>query len=140
LTTAVIARVVADQRVRFLLAGAAGAALYYLLFSLGWLACGARVPYPLLALATGTACAVLTYPLYRHLVFRATGPSLRGFWRFYVVCLWSLAVSLGGLSVLVEAVGLHVLLAQALVVVGGPVVNYQVSRLWAFRRREPRGA
>jgi putative flippase GtrA len=132
----VFARVVSDQRVRFLLAGAAGAALYYLLFSLGWLAFGARVPYPLLAVATGTACAALTYPLYRHLVFRASGPSLRGFWRFYAVCLWSLAVNLAGLSVLVETVGLPVLLAQALVVVGGPVVNYQISRVWAFRRRD----
>lgn len=135
-TTSVIDRVTADRRVRYLAAGGFGALLYYVLFSGGWLACGATVPYPLIAVATSTLCAVATYPIYRVLVFRADGPVLSGFLRFYVLCLGALAVNLGGLSALVELIGLHVLLAQAIVVIGGPVINYQLGRRWAFRRKE----
>ncbi|BFU46427.1 GtrA family protein [Krasilnikovia sp. MM14-A1004] len=133
MTASVIVRVAADQRVRYLAAGGAGALLYYVLFSVGWLAVGRSVPYLVIAVVVSTICAVGTYPIYRLLVFRAGGPVLRGFLRFYVLCLGSLMWTLFGLSLLVEVVGLHVLLAQAIVVITGPVVNYQAGRLWAFR-------
>jgi putative flippase GtrA len=135
LATSILVRASADRRVRYLAAGGLGALLSYLLFSAGWLAWGSTVPYLLIAVATSTACAVATYPIYRVLVFAARGPVLSGFLRFYVLCLGALAFNLGGLSVLVEVAGLHVLAAQAVVVVAGPLINYQLNRLWAFRGR-----
>jgi putative flippase GtrA len=136
LTAPVLVRIAADRRVRYLAAGGFGALLYYLLFTAGWLLWGSTVPYLVTAAATSTVCAVVTYPVYRTLVFRADAAGLAGFLRFYALCLGALAFSLGGLTVLVELAGLHVLLAQAVIVLAGPLINYQLGRLWAFRRRE----
>ncbi|GGK08746.1 hypothetical protein GCM10010123_43260 [Pilimelia anulata] len=140
ITAATLARLAADQRVRYLLAGGLSAAVYYLLFTAGWLAAGRWLPYPALAVATCTATALVTYPLYRRGVFRADGPIVAGFLRFYAVCLWALLFGVAGLALLVEVLGVHVLVAQAAVLVAGPAINYRLGRGWAFRRREVRGA
>jgi hypothetical protein len=49
-----------------------------------------------------------------------------------------LTLTLVGLPILVEWVGLPVLLAQAIVVFVNPLVNYQLMRFWAFRHRGER--
>jgi putative flippase GtrA len=136
----VLARLAGDQRVRYVFAGGVGAAVYYGLFTAGWLTVSRWVPYLLIAALASTLTAILTYPIYRSVVFRATGPVLAGFLRFYVVCLWALIFSLGGLWTLVEVAGLHPLPAQAIIITLGPLINYQAGRLWAFRRREERHA
>ncbi|MFI5497048.1 GtrA family protein [Actinoplanes sp. NPDC051859] len=128
-----LARLAEDRRVRYVGAGGISAAVYYGLFAAGWLALGNRVPYLVVAAVTSTLTAILTYPIYRAFVFRATGPVLTGFLRFYVVCVWALLFSLGGLWTLVDVAGLPVLLAQAIVITLGPLINYQAGRLWAFR-------
>jgi putative flippase GtrA len=133
-SSTVLARVAADQRVRYLFAGGVGAACYYGLFAAGWLAAGRAVPYLVLTALASTLTAVATYPIYRHLVFRATGPWLAGFLKFYVICLWALGFNLAGMWVLVTVLRLHPLIGQAIVITVGPVINYQASRLWAFRR------
>ena len=79
--------------------------------------------------------AVVIYPVNRLVVFRAGGPWLAGFLRFYVLSVWALLFTLGGLPLLVEVGHLNVLLAQAIVIVVSAVLNYQISRLWVFRRR-----
>lgn len=121
---------------RYVFAGSLGAGVYYVLFSLGWLALARWVPYLVLAVAASTMTAIITYPVYRNVVFRTGGPILRGFLRFYVVCLWAMFFNVAGLAALVELVRLPVLVAQAIVLVVGPVINYQAGRLWAFRQRE----
>ncbi|MFG1609398.1 GtrA family protein [Actinoplanes sp. NPDC049265] len=131
--TSVVRRLVDDRRVRYLAAGGFSAVLYYAVFAAGWLALGRVVPYLVLAVVTGTLCAVVTYPVYRCLVFQTGGPVLAGFLRFYALCLWSLLFGIGGLWALVELAGLHVLLAQAVIMLLGPLINYQAGRLWAFR-------
>ena len=124
-----------DRRVRYVVAGSVGAVVYYGLFSAGWLLLGGRVSYLLVAVVANLVNAVGTYPLYRRLVFRQSGPWLAGLLRFYLICLWSLVLSLAGLPLLVELAGLHVLLAQALIIIGTPLINYQLHRFWAFRER-----
>ncbi|MCA2217895.1 GtrA family protein [Jidongwangia harbinensis] len=128
-----LAALAADRRVRYVFAGSTGALLFYALFTVGWLTVSRWVPYLVIATVASTLTAIGTYPLYRSVVFRATGPLLAGFLRFYLVCLWALVFSLGGLWALVEVGGLHPLLAQAVIIVLGPLINYQASRLWAFR-------
>ena len=133
-----VGRILVDRRVRYLLSGGASAALYYGCFSAGWLLSHGHVPYLLLALVSNVVTALLTYPLYRRTFGPYDGPWLHGFSRFYVICLWSLAFNVGGLPLLIEVFGVPVLLAQFVLIVAGPVVNYQLLRVWAFRSRRHR--
>jgi putative flippase GtrA len=123
----------ADRRVRYLLVGGVAAAVFYGVFSGGWVLLHGRVPYLVMVLVANLVTAVSTYPLYRRQVFASTGPWLRGFLRFYVVCFGSLVFNLVSLPLLVEVAHLPVLLAQAIVIVVIPLVNYQVNRCWTFR-------
>jgi putative flippase GtrA len=132
----VLARLLGDQRVRYVFVGGISAVLYYGLFTAGWVTLSRWVPYVLIAVVSSTLTAIATYPLYRRIVFRTTGPLLAGFLRFYVVCVWAMVFSIGGLSFLVEIAGLHPLLAQAIIIALGPLINYQAGKLWAFRQPE----
>ena len=132
----VLARIAADQRARYVVAGGLGAVVYYGLFALGWLTLSRWVPYPAVSAGASTLTAIITYPVYRYVVFRTGGGILAGFLRFYVVCLWAMVFSVGGLWTLVEVAGLHPLAGQAIVIALGPLINYQIGRLWAFRSRE----
>ncbi len=131
-----LARIAADQRARYVVAGGLGAVVYYGLFALGWLTVSRWVPYPAVSVVASTLTAIITYPVYRCVVFRTGGGVLAGFLRFNVVCLWAMVLSVGGLWTQVEVAGLHPLAAQAIVIVLGPLINYQIGRLWAFRRPE----
>lgn len=130
-----LSRLIGDRRVRYLLVGAVSALVYYAIFSVGWLALGHRIPYLLMAVTANVCTAVVTYPLYRREVFQYTGSWLPGFLRFYATCLWALAVSLVGLPLLVELGHLPVLIAQAIIILVSPLINYQIHRFWAFRER-----
>jgi putative flippase GtrA len=128
-----VAAVSRDRRVRYVAAGGVSAVVYYALFSAGWLLVPHRLPYLAIAFVCSSATAVLTYPIYRCVVFQAGGGLVAGFLRFYALCLWAMLFSLTGLWALVEAAGLNVLFAQAVIIVLGPLINYQAARLWAFR-------
>jgi putative flippase GtrA len=130
-----IARLADDRRVRYIATGGLSSVVYYLLFAAGWLTLSHWIPYLVIAVLSSTLTAIVTYPVYRSVVFRTGGPVISGFLRFYVVCVWAMAFNLGGLWLLVDVAGLHVLIAQAIVIVLGPLINYQASRLWAFRPR-----
>jgi putative flippase GtrA len=125
-----------DRRVRYLCAGGVAAAVFYGCFAGGWLLSGGRVPYLLMAVIANTVTAVVTYPLYRTVVFRAGGPWLAGFARFYLICFGSLVFTIVGLPALVEIGRVPVLVAQAILVIVVPLVNYQVNRFWTFRHRD----
>ena len=125
---------------RYLAAGAVSATVYYILFTIGWLAGGGTIPYLICALLAHFVTAILTYPLYRRGVWQAPGQGLRGFLKFYAVGLVAMTFTLVGLPVLIEWVGLPVLLAQAIIVFVNPLVNYQLMRFWAFRHRGERPA
>ena len=131
-----VRRILRDRRVRYLFAGGVAAAVFYGCFAGGWLLSGGQVPYLLMAVVANVVTAIVTYPLYRTVVFRTGGPWLAGFARFYIICFGSLAFTLVGLPTLVEVGHLPVLLAQAILIVVVPLVNYQVNRYWTFRHRE----
>ena len=128
-------RIAADRRVRYLFAGGVGAVTYYTLFTVGWLLWSRWVPYLIMVVICNVLTAIITFPIYRHTVFQFAGRWLPAFLRFYVSCLWALVFALTGLPLLVEVVGLHVLLATAIIIVLVPLVNYQIQRFWAFRER-----
>lgn len=128
--------VLGDRRVRYVLAGGVAAVVYYGVFAGGWLLFGGWIPYLAMTVVANLATAISTYPLYRTVVFRVGGPWVSGFFKFYAVSLWSLFFTLGGMAALVEVVRLPVLVAQAILVVVGPLINYQMNRMWTFRARK----
>lgn len=128
-----IRALLADRRIRYLFAGGVAAALYYAAFAAAWVLLRTWLPYLAVAVLASFVTALPTYQIYRRLVFRVDGPWWAGFGRFYLLSIGSLLVITVGLPLLVELVHLHVLLAQAVVIVGSPLVNYQLGRLWAFR-------
>jgi putative flippase GtrA len=128
--------VLRDRRVRYLFVGGVSAVVYYGTFSAGWLLSGRHIPYLAMTLIANFVTAVLTYPLYRRGVFRFDGPWLSGFVRFYMVCLWALVFAFVALPLLIEVAHVPVLIAQAIVIVVGPVINYQIIKYWAFRHRK----
>jgi putative flippase GtrA len=132
---ATVRRLLADRRVRYVIAGGLSAAIYYAAFTGLWLAGREQIPYLAVAVLANLFTAVVIYPVNRLVVFRAAGSWLAGFLRFYVLSLWALLVNLGGLSLLVEVGRLNVLVAQAIVIVVSSVINYQISRVWVFRCR-----
>ena len=124
-----------DRRIRYLVVGGIAAAVFYAIFTAGWLLLSHRIPYLLMVLIANVATAILTYPLYRTGVFQSTGPYLAGFLRFYTICFWNLVLAFIVLPLLVEVFHLHVLVSTAIMLVLVPVLNYQVAKLWAFRHR-----
>ncbi|WP_432981624.1 GtrA family protein [Dactylosporangium sp. CA-233914] len=132
--TATVERVLSDRRVRYVAVGAVSSAAYYALFTAIYLTTRNHLHYLAIPVLANFGCALITYPLQRHWVFQSKGPVLSGFLKFYVVCLWALVFTYAGLPALVELAHAPVLLAQAILIVTAPLINYQLSKLWAFRR------
>jgi putative flippase GtrA len=130
----VIGRLAADRRIRYLATGAVSAAVFYGTFAGLWLVAKSWLPYLAAVLIGNVVTALVTYPVFR-LVFDASGRWVSGFFRFYLVTLWGLAFNLLGLPFLVEVVHLNVLLAEAIVILANPLINYQIHRYWTFRPR-----
>lgn len=123
-----------DRRVRFVATGGLAAVVSYTIFAVGWLLTSRWMPYLVLTAVTNLLTAVVMYPVYRRAVFGFSGPWLSGFLRFYTVFLWGLVVALFGMPLMVEVLHLHVLIAIAIAIAAGPLLSYQLHKLWAFRR------
>ncbi|MGI5245974.1 GtrA family protein [Dactylosporangium sp. CA-139066] len=132
--TTTVERVLADRRVRYVAVGGVSSAVYYALFTAIYLSTRHHLHYLAVPVLANLGCAIVTYPLQRRWVFQAKGPVLAGFLKFYVICLWALLFTYAGLPLLVELARVPVLVAQALLIVTAPLINYQLSRFWAFRR------
>ncbi|GAA2329213.1 GtrA family protein [Dactylosporangium salmoneum] len=127
-------RFLADRRVRYVAVGGFSSAVYYALFAALYLTTRHHLHYLALPVLANLGCAIATYPLQRRWVFVSKGPVLSGFLKFYVICLWAMLFTYAGLPLLVELAGVPVLVAQAVLIVTAPLVNYQLSKSWAFRR------
>jgi len=124
-----------DRRVRYVVVGGISSVAYYTFFAVIYLLTRDHgVHYLVVPFFANLLCALVTYPLQRKYVFQAKGPVVAGFLKFYVICLWALAFTLIGLPPLVEWAGIPVLVASAILIVVAPLINYQLSKLWAFRR------
>jgi putative flippase GtrA len=126
------ARVLADHRFRYLLVGGSTSVVYFGLFWLGWHLLQGTVPYLGVTAMANFGTALLAYPAYRTFVFGADTTWLRGFWKFYAVYSVGLAVSLVGMPLLIEVLGVPVLLAQAVLIIVVPLASYLLHRFWTF--------
>ncbi|MFI5915602.1 GtrA family protein [Dactylosporangium sp. NPDC051541] len=132
--TTTVERFLSDRRVRYVAVGAISSAVYYALFTAIYLTTRTHLHYLAIPILANLGCAFATYPLQRHWVFQSKGPLVAGFLKFYVICLWALLFTYAGLPLLVELANIPVLPAQAILIVTAPLINYQLSKWWAFRR------
>ena len=133
-----MARLLGDQRVRFLLVGAVNTVVAYVLFAAltSWVFGDAPLGYLLSLVVSYAVAIVLAFILYRRIVYRVTGNVVIDFVRFLGVYAVTISINLVALPVLVEVLHLPVLLAQALVVVAATIISFFGHREFSFRRPE----
>ena len=131
-------RVVRDQRVAFLVVGAANTVIGISWFAVFLVTVGQVWGQPwgyLASLACSHVLSVLcAFVLYRFVVFRVRGHVLADLWRFETVYLSALAVNFVMLPLLVEIAGLPVLLAQAMIVLLTSVISWVGHKHFSFQR------
>jgi putative flippase GtrA len=129
-------RLLADQKVRFLIVGAVNTAVGYAVFALVYwfVLSDVRLGY-LVSLAVSYAVAIsLAFVLYRRFVFRVTGRVVRDFVAFVGVYAVAIGTNALLLPLLVEVLGVHPLLAQAVALVVTTLISYFGHREVSFRR------
>lgn len=131
---ALIRRLAADQRVRYLFVGGVNTVIGYGLFSLAQFTIGHVVTYFGSVLIGHLLTSVLAFTLYRRLVFRVKGNLVVDFLRFQSVYLLPLAANLLALPILVSALHWNVYLAQATIVVLTTIVSFLGHKYFSFRR------
>lgn len=123
-----------EQGLRYLLVGGFNTVFGYGLFALLLYLADDRVHYLVILVAATIVAVLVAFVGYRYVVFRVRGNVLGDFARFSVVYAVALAVNIVALPVLVEGLGVPVLLAQAVVVMGTVVASFFAHRSFSFRR------
>lgn len=127
-------RLIADQRVLFVLVGAANTVFSTALFAaLSW-SLGQDVPSAVSLFIAWVVSLVLVFNVYRHLVFRVKGHVLRDFLRFVGVNAVSFLINAGALTLLVDVAGLPAIPTQIAITFIVVVVNYLGHKYFSFRR------
>lgn len=136
-----IARLIADQRVRFLAVGGVNTVLGYAIYAALAQWVFAHVPFGyLIALVISYAISItVAFVLYRRFVFVVKGNVLIDFLRFVGVYAVSILANAVALPLLVEFGGLNPLLAQAIVLVVTTLISFVGHKYFSFRRK-PGGA
>ncbi|WP_268249356.1 GtrA family protein [Planobispora rosea] len=126
--------VLRGHRTTYLVGGVMTMMLYLSFLALALPIFESSVPYIVLVAISHLLALVIVYPWYRLVVFRVSeGSWTSGFLRFYLVSSSFLAVSVIGLPILVEIMGVSVLAAQSLVIPMSTVLAYLINRSWTFR-------
>jgi len=134
-------RLIRDQRIAFLLVGAANTAIGYLLFvAFDFLvgrpvtpSIGASAASVVTLLCAHVVATLIAFVLHRNLVFRVRGHILRDFVRFQAVYVVTFSINLVVLPLLVLA-GIPTLLAQLLITVVTVIVSWFGHKYFSFRR------
>ena len=138
-TSRPFARLLADQRVRFLMVGGFNTVFGYGLFA-GFYYLGLQhVAYGYLwSLVLSYAISILVaFVLYRRFVFKVTGRVVRDFIGFVGVNGVAIVVNFLALPLLVEVAGFPPLIAQGVILVVTVLISYFGHREVSFRRPKP---
>lgn len=137
---AAIARLLRDERVRFVIVGGVNTIVQFGLFAI--FDQGDRSPVRYLGSLYGSyaIAVVIAFFLHRRFTFRATGNGrpVIDFLRFASVYVVSLAINTALLPLLVEAAHLAPLVAQAIATVITVLLSYFGHKYFSFHRRTPR--
>lgn len=133
------ARLIADQKIRFLLFGGINTVMGYSVYSALtlWVFHEVRFGYVLSLLCAYAVSIVVAFLLYRRFVFVVVGNVVQDFLRFVVVNLAAISTNLALLPTLVELGGLPPLVAQALVLLVTTLGSFFGHRMFSFRRDQP---
>jgi len=131
-----IRRLLADERVRFVLVGGTNTVVGFGLFVVFELTIGRSLGYLVSLYLSYLIAVALAFVLHRRFTFRVsgTGKVLIDFVRFAGVYVVTLVINTAALPLLVELVGFVPVVAQAIVVVVTTVVSYFGHRFFSFRR------
>lgn len=122
-----------DRRMRYLLVGGFNTVVGYSVFALLYWALNPWVHYLVLAVMSHFLAVINSFLTQRQWVFRDRGPRWPAFVRFNLTTLSALAFGLVAMAVLVDLLGVHPLLAQALVILLSSVGLYLLHRRYTFR-------
>lgn len=131
-----LTRLLADQRVSFLMVGATNTLVGFATFSALtiWVFHDVHLGY-LLSLAISYAIGIsLAFVLYRRFVFKVRGYFIRDFARFTSVYLVAIAVNTAALPLLVEVLALHPLIAQTFILLATTLLSFFGHKRFSFRR------
>lgn len=133
----VFARLLEDERVRFLIFGGINTVIGYGLFALFELFLGKYIGYLGSLYVSYALATILAFYLHRRFTFRAStsGKVVVDFLRFQSVYVVSLLVNTAALPLLVEWFGLKPLVAQAVIVVITTAISYVGHKWFSFRRK-----
>lgn len=126
-----------SQRLRFIVIGLGNTLAGYLLFWGVYSLLVPTLPYTGVAVITHVAAVTVSFVCQRVLVFRSQSCWWREYLRFHLAHLGLLLAALGLLTLLVEKVGWHPLLAQAVVSSAIAVSSYVVHTCFTFRQSRP---
>ena len=122
----------ADQRVRFLVIGACNTAFGYGAFVVLYALLDGHVHYLAIAVLAHACAVIVAFAAHKMLVFRSCGHWLPEFMRYNISLLMGLGAGLVGLWVLVSMLGVHPILAQAVVTVLVVILNYLLHSRFSF--------
>lgn len=133
----VLARLLEDERVRFLIFGGINTVIGYGLFALFELFLGKYIGYLGSLYVSYALATILAFYLHRRFTFRAStsGKVVVDLLRFQSVYVVSLLVNTAALPLLVEWFGLKPLVAQAVIVVITTAISYVGHKWFSFRRK-----
>lgn len=124
-----------NRELRFLVVGGWNTGFGYLAFvALYWLL-AARLHYLAIATASHFLAVTQSFVSQRQLVFHAAGPWMPQYLRFNVASLATLGGSLCLLFVLVDKLGLHVLVSQAVTTAVVVVASYLLHKHYSFKAK-----
>lgn len=125
-----------SQKARFLFLGAWNTLFGFGVFALGYVWLKDDLHYLVIATIAHAIAVLNAFVLQRQFVFQDRGPALPAFIRFNVATTISLLFSLAGMALLVDGVGLHPIVSQALVTLLSVIGIYVLHRHYTFRQHD----
>lgn len=109
----------------------------YSVFAIAVMLLSGSIHYIFILLGAYGVAMAAAYTLHRKFVFRVTGRGVRDFPRFAAIHVWAILLNIGLLPLFVEVIGIHVLVAQWLVVIIVASGTYLGHKYFTFRRHGP---
>lgn len=128
------ARLLGDERVRYLLVGGFNTAFGYAVFVIVQFFFGQWIGYFASLYSAHLIASIVAFTLHRRVVFRVSGNVIIDFLRFQSVYIVALAINTVMLPLLVEVFHWNVYLAQASIVFVTVVVTFAGHKYFSFRR------
>jgi putative flippase GtrA len=136
MTAPLLSRLMASEKARFLVVGGINTVVAYGLFVLFQLTVGDTIGYFGSLYLSYALAILLAFVLHRRFTFQVRGQRMIvvDFLRFVSVYAVTIVINTVALPLLVEVVGLHPVLAQALCVLVAMAISFVGHKWFSFRR------